>query len=231
MSKPTGKLIRVTPEGIGAVSTGNIIQATGDSPTKIMSQKAVTDALKTSVNIDSIYPIGIVVWFAQNKNPNTLFPGTKWQYIGENKTIRLANSDGSNVLKGGGSDTITLTEAQLPAHNHTFSATTALAGAHTHTRGTMNILGGIGADRHTGSLDGAYFFGTNPTNKGNTGNFGGAWTNDAIRFDASRNWTGETSNNGNHTHSVSGTTGSKGNGIAVSIVNAYVMLMGWYRIS
>ncbi|HHR6458043.1 TPA: hypothetical protein ACS772_003545, partial [Providencia alcalifaciens] len=35
-----------------------------------------------SVNLDAIYPIGIVAWFAQNKNPNTLFPNTKWQYLG-----------------------------------------------------------------------------------------------------------------------------------------------------
>ncbi|HHR5856213.1 TPA: phage tail protein, partial [Providencia alcalifaciens] len=71
-----------------------------------------------SVNLDAIYPIGIVAWFAQNKNPNTLFPNTKWQYLGENKTIRLANSNGSNVLTTGGADSIQLTEAQLPAHNH-----------------------------------------------------------------------------------------------------------------
>nr|WP_063658164.1 phage tail protein [Candidatus Arsenophonus triatominarum] len=86
--------------------------------------KAAYDLAKT-VSIDGIYPVGIVVWFAQNKNPNTLFPNTKWQYIGENKTIRLAKADGSNVFTTGGADAIKLTEAQLPAHGHTFSATTS----------------------------------------------------------------------------------------------------------
>lgn len=27
----------------------------------------------TSSDIDKIYPVGLIVWFAQNKNPNTLF--------------------------------------------------------------------------------------------------------------------------------------------------------------
>jgi len=40
--------------------------------------------------VEAVYPVGIVAWFAQNKNPNVLFPGTTWKYIGENKTIRLA---------------------------------------------------------------------------------------------------------------------------------------------
>ncbi|MEQ5041790.1 phage tail protein [Providencia manganoxydans] len=235
MSKPTGKLIRVTPEGIGAVSTGNIIQATGDSPTKIMSQKAVTDALKTSVNIDSIYPIGIVVWFAQNKNPNTLFPGTKWQYIGENKTIRLANSSGNNVLNIGGSDHVTIGKVHLPAVTLKYSGTTESSGAHTHTRGTMNITGEHGYQRTSDSgimyayASGAYSLVAGPNNAGYSGS--------AIRnshkyvFDASKTWTGSTSSDGVHTHSYSGSTESLGSGTALAVTNAYIMLMGWYRIS
>ena len=95
----------------------------------------------------------------------------------------------------------------------------------------MNILGGIGVDRDTGSLDGAYFYGANPTNKGNTGQFGGGWANSAIRFDASRTWSGVTSNNGAHTHTISGNTGNTGSGSAIDITNAFITLMGWYRIS
>lgn len=191
--------------------------------------KAEVDARIANLNL--IYPVGIVVWFAQNKNPNSLFPKTKWQYIGENKTIRLAKADGSNILQSGGKDSITLVAGQLPVHAHSFSATTSSAGGHDHNRGSMNILGGIGVDRDTGSLDGAYFYGANPTNKGNTGQFGGGWANSAIRFDASRTWSGVTSNNGAHTHTISGTTGNAGSGSAIDITNAFITLMGWYRIS
>ncbi|MEQ5125537.1 phage tail protein [Providencia alcalifaciens] len=213
------------------VPSSSIVQATGQSTSQLMSQKAVTEALQSAVNLNTIYPVGIVVWFAQNKNPNTLFPNTKWQYIGENKTIRLAKEDGSNILQSGGKDSITLVAGQLPVHAHSFSATTSSAGGHDHNRGSMNILGGIGVDRDTGSLDGAYFYGANPTNKGNTGQFGGGWANSAIRFDASRTWSGVTSNNGAHTHTISGTTGNAGSGSAIDITNAFITLMGWYRIS
>ncbi|EOG1931296.1 hypothetical protein ACQFZT_000347 [Providencia stuartii] len=201
-----------------ALITDNIVQATGTSTTNVMSQKAVTDALQNAVNIDMIYPVGIVTWFAQNKNPNTLFPGTKWQYIGENKTIRLANSNGDNVLKTGGSDSITLTEAQLPAHNHSFSATTSsfdygtkttnTTGAHTHSV-TISKSTGYGSGSNS-----PYTLG--PITEVNTTSDGNHAHTVAI---------------GAHTHTVSGTTGNKGSASTISVTNAYIMLMGWYRIS
>lgn len=215
------------------LNTSNVAQGTGSSTANVMSQKAVTDALQNAVNLNAIYPIGIVVWFAQNKNPNTLFPGTKWQYIGENKTIRLAAASGNNVLSTGGSDSVTLTEAQMPAHSHAFSETTNSAGGHTHNRGTMEINGQFAAVRRGGNqnntLSGAFATRTHwnaGTSYGGGDDAGGLWT-----FQASKGWTGETSNNGDHTHSVSGTTGNKGGGASVNITNAYIMLMGWYRIS
>lgn len=33
------------------------------------------------ITTDMIYPVGVVMFFAQNKDPNDLFPGTTWQYI------------------------------------------------------------------------------------------------------------------------------------------------------
>ncbi|EJD6037839.1 hypothetical protein M0J18_RS05305 [Morganella morganii] len=78
-----------------------------------MRQKAITGVLKNAVDIDTIYPIEVVVWFVQNKNPGSLFPVTMQSYIGENKTIRLANSIGS--------DSIILTTVHLPAHGNNFS--------------------------------------------------------------------------------------------------------------
>ncbi|WP_272521684.1 phage baseplate protein [Providencia sp. PROV202] len=213
------------------LNTSNVAQGTGTSTTNVMSQNAVTVALQNAVNLNTIYPIGIVVWFAQNKNPNTLFPGTKWQYIGENKTIRLAAASGANVLSTGGSDSVTLTEAQMPAHNHSFSATTNSTGGHTHNRGTMEINGQFAAVRRGGNqnntLSGAFATRTHwnaGTSYGGGDDAGGLWT-----FQASKGWTGDTSNNGAHTHTVSGTTGNKGGGAAISVTNAYIMLMGWYR--
>lgn len=201
------------------LNSSAVKQTTGNSTTDVMSQKAITDALNRATSIDDIYPVGIVLWFAQNKNPNTLFPNTKWQYIGENKTIRLAKADGSNVLTTGGADSIKLTEAQLPAHGHTFSATTS-----SYDYGNKNT-NATGNHSHN-------FQGIVPDNWKAAGQSG------------SRNqWevgTKTTTQAGNHTHSVtlgphshtvSGTTGKTGSGSKINITNAFVTLMGWYRIS
>ncbi|MDE9565408.1 phage tail protein [Xenorhabdus bovienii] len=216
----------------GKLDRSSIAQNTGQNTSLVMSQKAVTEALAKAVSIDVLYPIGIVLWFAQNKNPNSLFPGTEWHYIGENKTIRLASSNGSNILSTGGSDSITLSVTQLPAHNHSFSATTSSTGSHTHTRGSMNVTAswadGIENDVGASKASGAVRI----TSAGING-LSADWTwvkTSHHDFDASRSWTGETSSNGAHTHSVAGTTSSSGNGSTINITNAYIMLMGWYRI-
>ncbi|MGQ7947840.1 phage baseplate protein [Providencia huashanensis] len=215
------------------LNTSSVVQSTGASTTSVMSQKAVTDALQNAVNLNTIYPIGIVVWFAKNKNPNTLFPGTKWQYIGENKTIRLAAASGANVLTTGGSDSITLTEAQMPTHNHSFSATTSSfdygtkttnsAGAHTHGQGlrhqdaskvaaitsrTGSLLASGAAISITSSNYAGYDYLTSSS---------GAHTHTVAI--------------GSHTHTISGTTGNKGSGSTITVTNAYITLMGWYRTS
>ena len=40
-----------------------------------------------------------------------------------------------------GSETVTLTTTQMPAHNHSFSLTTSSTGSHKHDKGDMNITG------------------------------------------------------------------------------------------
>lgn len=94
-----------------------------DSETVAATSKAVKTALNRS--LDMIYPVGVVMWFAQNKNPNELFPGTTWRYLGDNKTVRLANNNGTDILTTGGADSVILSTANLPAHSHSFSATSS----------------------------------------------------------------------------------------------------------
>ncbi|EJD6498628.1 phage tail protein [Providencia rettgeri] len=201
------------------LNISSVVQATGSSTTAVMSQKAVTDALQNAVNLNTIYPVGIVVWFAQNKNPNTLFPGTKWQYIGENKTIRLANSSGNNVLNSGGSDSIKLTEAQLPAHNHSFSATTSSFDYGTKTTNSN------GNHNHSVIADDA---------GSGSGNFGRGNNNRRAINQSAMGLAGAHTHTvaiGAHNHTLSGTTGNKGSAAVITVTNAYIMLMGWYRIS
>lgn len=91
---------------------------------------------------------------------------------------------------------------------------TMSSGSHTHTRGTMNITGTLvnhGTVNNTDSFGLHYTFASNSAlyadgsvsnGFNHAGGYGGNLQN--IQFDASRNWTGETSSNGVHTHTIDG---------------------------
>jgi len=223
--------------------------------TMAATPKAVKAAydLANSMSINTLYPVGIVVWFAQNKNPNTLFPGTTWTYIGENKTIRLGKADGTDIMTTGGADSVTLAVGNLPAHSHTFSVNTSSFDYGTKTSSTFDY-----GSKQTNGFD----YGTKTTNT--TGNHqhtitpalsGGGnitsanltwsgpastmtgWAGDhahTVAIGAHDHWVGIGAHNhtvalGAHTHSVSGTTANTGSGAAISITNPFIKLMGWYR--
>ena len=109
-----------------------------------------------------------------------------------NKTVRGSNSLG----KTGGSDTVTLSTANLPAHTHgAGSLAAASAGAHTHT---------VPAGRNAGSVTYCY--------------------DDGGKMMKHQSTTPATGEAGAHTHTISGSTASVGSGSAVTITNPYVML-------
>lgn len=101
-----------------------------------------------------------------------------------------------------------LTVDQIPSHTHTGSTSTA--GYHTHTRGSMNITGFFGADDRAAWLTDGAFYSKNDAshNTSAEGSDGRPWWR--ILFDASRTWSGSTSESGSHSHSV--TMGSTGGG-------------------
>ena len=123
---------------------------------------------------------------------------------GSNSTPDLRNrfvvgaGSGYSVGNTGGADTVTLTEAQIPSHNHSFS------GSHSHSH-TIN--------NHTHSWSGT----TNTTGNHNHHEYGSAgydWE------DSERGWARTTQHggqdynhatDGNHSHTVSGTTGNPSN--------------------
>lgn len=131
----------------------------------------------------------------------------------------IRGSTPTNAGQTGGADSVQLSVANLPAHSH--GVTVSTDGAHTHGRGTMDITGGItiaavggdkamirgtsGAFSHSGEYAGG---------NGQAARDPGSYSDD-ISFNAANAWTGKTSLNGSHTHSV--TIGSTGSGTAVDI--------------
>ena len=100
-------------------------------------------------------------------------------------------------------------EASLPQHTH--SGTASSNGAHTHTRGTMNITGSLKVvDWGAAGVSGAF----TRANAGRVGLSGGGGldnTYGTFSLDASKTWTGATSSNGAHTHTI--TVGNSSNQI------------------
>lgn len=174
--------------------------------------------------VDASHPVGIVSWFALNKNPNALFPGTTWSYIGENKTIRLAKQDGSDIMKTGGNDSVSLTVSNLPKHSFSVSGqtnedpganvTTGDGGVHNHQMGVT------GKNSRFGTAGVPSDYGYKGSDNANEVDM--PLTNNSPPHN-------HTVNIPPHAHSFSGQTNEIGDGAEVNIVNSYITLMGWYR--
>lgn len=68
--------------------------------------------------IDRLYPVHIILDFSAEIDPNTAIGcGTKWVRIADGRAL-IASNSAHPVGWTGGTETVTLTEAQLPSHIH-----------------------------------------------------------------------------------------------------------------
>ncbi len=205
-----------------ANNSGDDVLDDGDTNKILLS---FVNALSRPI-VDVSHPVGIVAWFAQNKNPNEIFPGTTWAYIdeGEGRAIRIAKQNGSDLLQTGGSDTATLTIANLP--NHSFEVwgetkvdpgatfNTGNGGAHFHD------IGVSGKNSRHGTV------GTSP----DYGYKGSDNSNEAdIPLTSSAPEHVHSVTTPSHKHDFTGQTNDIGSGASFSTENKFVTLMAWYR--
>ncbi|CBX44538.1 putative tail fiber protein [Erwinia phage phiEt88] len=204
----------------------DLASATGASGDDLMhinqggNDRSITVTTLTGAIVNSIYPVGITIWFNSSSNPNSLFPGTTWGRLsGAGRTVRIANDNGSDVGQQGGSDSVRLTTGNIPAHNHSFSGSTE---AYDH--GTVNTANS-GAHSH----------------KAGVGAPGAQWEGFITGTDNS-GWYSKnyTSTDGDHSHSVpigahshkfSGETSSVGKAEQIDIKNSYTTQAAWTRVS
>ncbi len=165
-------------------------------------------------------PVGTTRFFNQNLDPNERWPWSQWVYTGENKTIRVAKADGSNVGTTGGSDTVTLQRANLPAVQVNVSGETS------ELPGQELITREAGRHKHKGGMlapgdvwDDNYIVGSD---------------NDSRR---TRNYTDEVAEHSHivdlpaHKHTTTGKTDNLGEGKSISVVEAHTLLMCWSRVA
>lgn len=164
-------------------------------------------------------PVGTTRFFNQNVNPNEKWPWSEWLYTGENKTIRVGKADGSDVGTIGGSDTVTLQQANLPAVQIDVSGETSEQPEQTLTtaeNGAHNHQGGDGAPGEQ------WREGTHGTDNQKDANFNltsdaPAHSHDVVIPP--------------HRHSTTGKTANLGDGKSFSVVEAHTLLMCWSRVA
>lgn len=212
-----------------------------------------------------LYPVGSVYISFNSANPSTLFGGT-WTRLKD--TFLLASGDAYAPNTTGGSPTKTIGVTNLPAHNHSVNAsthshsvTTAGSGSHTHTassnttgshshtRGSMNITGTFRSTDMGGREPATGAFTDKISGSETKPRQGGDGYDITVTLDASRNWTGSTSTEGSHSHTItvnsvgnhthtvtisnSGshthTTNNTGSGTPLNIMPPYTTVYAWRR--
>ena len=155
-----------------------------------------------------------------------VYGGTAWTQI-EGKML-LGVSESHAVNTTGGAETHTLSVAEIPSHDHTFSGKGSSddQGNHTHGVGVSGTTGSNGNHSHTASRTGTASAGAHTHSFSGSGNTSGNGSHTH-----SFSWSGNTGSNGSHSHNitVSGTVGKTGGGNAFSTMPPYKAVYIWER--
>lgn len=188
---------------------------------KVSSKELFFELMKSTL-LDFCYPIGHL-WVSQNSTDPANIVGGTWEAVPEGTTIVAA---GKKYKAGatGGEATHTILESEMPEHSH--KVTIKAAGNHSHTRGTMEISGTFpnGNERNNFTPTGAFY----KTSETATTAWDGTSRPNVIGFQASRNWTGATSVNGEHNHEL--TLAKTGGNQAMNNMPPYKVWYMWQRI-
>ncbi len=170
------------------------------------------------VTLENVYPVGSIYTSTNNsKSPEELYPDLGWKWEQITNRFLYASEKSQEAGEEGGSETITLTNEQLPSHTHSIpnlSGTTSVAGEHVHQAENgayymVTLMDGQTGEATIGFADGAHFY--------------GPWS----RY---RN----TTYSGAHTHTVTtdaSITGISGNSSPINILPPYLTVYMWKRIS
>lgn len=172
-----------------------IEQQIKQSGSDIFATKEDLEALK-QILLNDTYPIGMILCASVHPNIGT------WSDITssfEGRYLRLGKN-GELTAEG-------LPDPEIgcvKSGDHTHTVTVSSNGKHTHTRGTMDITGKVTAilmdDGQSFSWSGALYNAGAPRSRSWSSTSGDAMR--SLGFQASKNWTGNTSEASDHTHTV-----------------------------
>ncbi len=199
-----------------ATDSDSEVLAATPAAIKAAIKTAVAAAVSQAWELDN--PVGSSRLFNQNLNPNERWPWSTWEYAGEHLTIRTAKADGSDVGALGGSDTVTIARANLPAEaiNVSGTAQNTDLGTKRTKSGGKHVHHGVpkrNSDYELGGNNRVFF---DPYAEGDTDEAGEHDHEIAL---------------GPHSHPVAGKTDALGQGQAVSIVERHKLQMLWHRVA
>lgn len=197
--------------------------------------------------IARIYPVGSVITSFNTANPATYLGIGTWALESVGKVLMGAGA-AEEVGTSVGSDSVTLSEGQLPSHVHSlggsksFSGSTGSAGSHGHTitaLGPGNVGNWWASNVHAASKsagDCGYpgFLGRQSENNGGWKWYSRPGDTSIASNLRDKDWF-KSSDASTHSHSfsgsisLSGNTGSAGSGQPVSVVQASLKLFIWRR--
>ncbi|HHQ5723587.1 TPA: phage tail protein [Klebsiella variicola subsp. variicola] len=183
-------------------------------------QQAITEAITAAKRDfwEEDNPVGTVKFYAQNIDPNERYPWSEWVYTGENKAIRVGKADGSDVGTIGGSDTVTLQQANLPAVKIDVSGETSeqIEQKLTTTKNGKHNHGGVAGKDDPWEIGGDVRQLFNPKELGVTDDAGEHEHEVTVPA---------------HKHTTTGKTANLGEGKSFSVVEAHTLLMCWARVA
>ena len=138
------------------------------------------------------WPVGVCyTQYPDTPTPQSIFGGS-WKKLFANEGVFFRTEGGKSLPFGAG-----IQSDENKKHSHSGVATGS--GAHSHTRGTMNITGSVRINHSGNTGTGAFF------KSSNDGSTSESYPSPGSRytFDASRSWTGSTSQAPAHTHPLS----------------------------
>ncbi|EML7084952.1 MULTISPECIES: phage tail protein [Klebsiella] len=206
----------LTEKGFTKLSNDTDSEDEDRAATPAAVKAAIAQAIRAAWELDN--PVGTTRFFNQNVNPNEQWSWSEWIYTGENKTIRIGKADGSDVGATGGSDTVTLQQANLPAVQIDVSGETseqAEQKIRTSEDGEHNH-GGVAGKDDPWEIGGDVRQLFNPKELGVT-DMGGKHDHEVIVPP--------------HKHSTTGKTANLGEGKSFSVVEAHTLLMCWSRVA
>lgn len=184
-----------------------------------------------------LYPVGCLYFTRRTENPRDILGFGTWERYGSGRMI-VSLDPGNEALSvvgaTGGEATHTLTEAEMPEHDHPVLEQTITGGTHKHTIAPpATETGSAGAHTHTVATQGNSGFGGGGIATGDNSANSTRETSEAEAHTHTVEITPfETESGGDHSHTVpEQNTQAVGGGAAHNNMPPYIVVNVWTRIN